>query len=89
MDGSFQYALPFSGGSILLNHTSPDHFTETEARIVEQFGEAFSFGYARFLDFRRLEQRNRALQISRAVANVQSAVAAMISSSDIVRVILC
>ena len=56
--------------------------------MVERLGEAFSFGYARYLDFRSLEQRNRALQIGRAVANVQSAVAAMTSSADIVRVIL-
>jgi signal transduction histidine kinase len=79
---------PFPGGSIALTHTSPHHFTESEARVLERFAEAFSFGYARFLDFRRLERRNRALQIGRAVARVQSAVAAMTSSADIVRVIL-
>ncbi len=54
---------PFPGGAITLTHTSPEHFTDNEARIVERFGEAFSFGYTRFLDFRRLERRNRALQI--------------------------
>ena len=77
---------PFKGGAILLSHTSRNHFTDNEARILERFAEAFSFGYTRFLDFRRLERRNRALQISGAVANVQSAVAAMTSSADIVRV---
>ncbi len=79
---------PFPGGAVVLSHTPPDFFSEREAKILEQFAEAFSHGYTRFLDFRRLERRNRALQIGRAVANVQSAVSAMTSSADIVRVIL-
>ena len=79
---------PFTGGAVVLSHTSSDFFSEREAKILEQFAEAFSHGYTRFLDFRRLERRNRALQIGRAVASVQSAVAEMTSSADIVRVIV-
>jgi signal transduction histidine kinase len=79
---------PFAGGAIALIHGKPHHFTENHARILERFAEAFSLGYARFLDFRRLERRNRELQIDQAVARIQNAVAAMKSSTDIVRVIL-
>ena len=86
MDGALGDAMPLQRGAIILTHTSAEHFTDNEARILERFAEAFSFGYTRFLDFRRLERRNRALQIGGAVANVQSAVAAMTSSADIVRV---
>ena len=78
---------PFNGGVISLSDTRPNHFGEREARILERFAEAFSLGYARHLDFRSLEQRNRELQIGQAVGRVQNAVAAMKSSADIVRVI--
>ncbi len=78
---------PFKGGAIALNHKHPDHYSEKDARILERFAEAFSLGYTRHLDFLRLEQRNRELQIGRAVGRVQNAVAEMKSSADIVRVI--
>ena len=78
---------PFKGGAIGLNHKLPNHYSEKDARILERFAEAFSLGYTRHLDFIRLEQRNRELQIGRAVGRVQNSVAEMKSSADIVRVI--
>jgi signal transduction histidine kinase len=78
---------PFKGGAIALNDTRTQHFTQEDARILERFADAFSLGYARYLDFRNLETRNRELQVSEAVGRVQNAVAAMKSSADIVRVI--
>ena len=53
---------PFLGGAVVLSHTPADFYTEREAEILEQFAEAFSLGYARFQDFRRLEQQNKLLE---------------------------
>jgi signal transduction histidine kinase len=52
---------PFSGGTIALQSRCRDHFSEREARILERLAEAVSLGYTRYLDFRRLEEQNRAL----------------------------
>jgi len=78
---------PFKYGSIGLNDTRAWHFSAEDAQVVERFAEALSLGYARYLDFRNLERRNRELQVSEAVGRVQNAVTAMKSSADIVRVI--
>ena len=77
---------PFAGGTIALTHIRPDHYSERDARILERFAEAFSLGYARHLDFRHLEQRNRELEIEWAVEQVQNAVQAMKTSADIMPV---
>lgn len=89
-EGYFRSSLraPFQGGVIALNDARAGHFSQEDAWILERFAEAFSLGYARYLDFRRLESRNRELQIGRAVAQIQTAVQAMNSSADFVRVIL-
>ena len=47
---------------IVLNHWKADQFNESDAQIVDRFAEAFSLGYARHLDFRRLEEQNRVLE---------------------------
>ena len=79
---------PFAGGTIALSDRRPDHFSKRGAEILEHFADAFSLGYARYLDFRNLEQRNRELEIERAVERVQIEVQAMKTSADIVPVIL-
>ena len=53
---------PFSGGTIALSDPGANPFNERDARILERFAEAFSLGYTRYLDFRRLEEQNRALE---------------------------
>jgi len=78
---------PFKYGSIGLNDTRAWHFSEEDAQVVERFAEALSLGYARYLDFRNLERRNRELQVGDAVGRVQNAVTAMRASADIVRII--
>ncbi|NKB69225.1 MAG: hypothetical protein GKR89_19320 [Candidatus Latescibacteria bacterium] len=78
---------PFIGGTIALTHHQVDHYTQADARILERFAEAFSLGYARHLDFRQLEARNRQLEIDRAVEKVQIAVQSMDNSAAIVPVI--
>ena len=77
---------PFSGGTISLTHSPPDHFSRREALILERFAEAFSLGYARYQDFRSMDRRNRELEVERAVGRVQITVQNMKSSADIVLV---
>ena len=53
---------PFRGGVIAVNHHQADYFTDAHADILDRFAKAFSIGYARYLDFRRLEAQNRELE---------------------------
>ena len=79
--------VPFSAGTIAIWDNRPDHFTEQDARILERFVEAFSYGYIRYENFRELEQQNRELEIERGLERIQNAVQSMNKSADIVRVI--
>ena len=72
---------PFSGGTIALSDSRPDHFVERDARILERFAEAISHSYTRYQDFQRLEQRNRELEIERGIERIQNAVQAMQQSA--------
>ena len=56
---------PFEGGVISVSHTRADAFDELDAEILTRFAKAFSLGYARYQDFRRLEEQNRELEIER------------------------
>ena len=53
---------PFSGGTIALSHRLAGLYSEADGRILERFADAFSLGYARYLDFQRLDQANKALE---------------------------
>jgi len=53
---------PFAGGTIALAHRLPRRYSEPDARILERFADAFSLGYARYLDFQRLDHANQALE---------------------------
>jgi signal transduction histidine kinase len=59
--------VPFAGGTIALSDPKPDHFSERDAYILERFAEAFTLGYTRYMDFRRLEEQNRALEAASRV----------------------
>ena len=79
--------VPFSDGSIAVTHEDPSMYTSRDVDLVAAFANAISLGFARFLDFQRLEVRNRELEIERAVERVQLEVQAMKTSADIVPVI--
>ena len=56
-------AVPFSHGVMLFNNLlNPNGLTEDHLSIAEDFARMISLGYARFLDFQRLEEQNRALE---------------------------
>jgi serine phosphatase RsbU (regulator of sigma subunit) len=52
---------PFTNGTLALSHRSPDLYGAADAHIIERFADAFSLGYARYLDFQHLAQTNQAL----------------------------
>ena len=79
--------VPFSHGSIALTAQEPDHFTQQDLDLIAAFAGAISLGFTRFLDFQRLEQRNRELEVERSLDRVQNAVQDMKTSADIVPVI--
>ncbi|MDP6778411.1 MAG: response regulator, partial [Candidatus Latescibacteria bacterium] len=55
--------VPFTHGLLLFNnHDEPERLSEEDFPIAEDFARMVSLGYARFLDFQRLESQNRALE---------------------------
>ena len=46
-----------------VNHFRRDVFTDADAETMGRFAKAFSLGYARYLDFRGLEEQNRELAL--------------------------
>jgi signal transduction histidine kinase len=55
-------SVPFTHGTVILGGAEPNQFSEDDSRTLEEFAEAISVGYKRFLDFHELERRNRELQ---------------------------
>ena len=64
-------SVPFSHGTIGFHSTQPDHFSESDLPTAARFAEMLSLGYARFLDFQRLDEQNNALH--EANARIQEA----------------
>ncbi len=54
--------VPFVHGTLALAGAAPNQYTEDEVLTLEEFAEAISVGYKRFLDFHELDQRNLELQ---------------------------
>ncbi|MEW6751322.1 MAG: HAMP domain-containing sensor histidine kinase [Candidatus Latescibacterota bacterium] len=53
--------VPFSHGSLAVVHGQPGRYGQKDLDLVAAFANALSLGFARFLDFRRLEEQNLAL----------------------------
>ena len=54
--------VPFSHGTIAVNHTRPDAFTEEDVELLRGFAEVLSEGYTRFEDMQKIEQSAEALR---------------------------
>lgn len=59
--GSF-LNVPFKHGTLFLVGRRSRQFREDDVRTLEEFGDAISVGYQRFLDFQELDRRHRELQ---------------------------
>jgi signal transduction histidine kinase len=53
---------PFTHGTLALGRGEPRRFTDDENRTLQEFAQAVSVGYKRFLDFQELDYRNRELR---------------------------
>ncbi|PYV88156.1 MAG: hypothetical protein DMG05_16035 [Acidobacteria bacterium] len=69
--------IPFSQGLISLAAAAPGDLTEEDEAILQQMAQAISVAYARFLDMRELEQKNRELREAQAQLVQAAKLAAM------------
>jgi len=53
---------PFAYGTLSLSTRKPAGFSPEEEALVAEFARVMTLGYARFLDFQRLEEQNRQIQ---------------------------
>lgn len=75
--------VPFAHGTVGYRERA---FVEEHAAVVGELARSLSLGYLRFLDFQRLEERNRELTIERALEQVRGEVAAMQESEDLLKI---
>ena len=80
-----QMSVPFSHGWLLFFTRSPEPFDPAHLDVAVEFARMLSLGYARYLDFERLEAQNRELTIERAVERVRAEASAMTKPGDIGR----
>jgi signal transduction histidine kinase len=74
--------VPFTHGFMVAARGDGGSFTPYELEIIGRFADLFSVGYARFLDFQRLERQNHLLRLTAAVHRVQHEVVRMEQSHD-------
>jgi len=54
--------IPFSHGTLAVNSTDPDAFSQDDIEILQTMAEVLSEGFRRMEDLQNLEQRNRELE---------------------------
>jgi len=54
--------VPFEYGTLVMNSTEAEEFSEEEIDILQGFAEVISLAYTRYLDFEKLEAQNREIQ---------------------------
>ena len=54
--------IPFSHGTLAVNSTDPDAFSQEDIEILQTMAEVLSEGFRRMEDLQNLEQRNRELE---------------------------
>ena len=54
--------VPFTYGTLAMNSTEVDEFSQAEIDILQGFADVMSLAYTRYLDFQRLEEANRRIQ---------------------------
>ena len=76
--------IPFPKGFVGLHTEDP---VPELISVIEQFTDALSLGYLRFLDFQQLEQQAEQARRERAVERVRAEAMAMRKSDDLLRVV--
>jgi len=80
--------VPYTYGTLAMNSTEVDEFSDDEIEILQGFAQVISLAYARFMDFQSLEEQNRRLAIERAVEHVRSEAMSMRASEDLMKVVV-
>ena len=79
--------IPFSHGGIFVLANPEEMYEQSDLRLVEQFADAVSLGYTRYLDLQAAEERNRQLIIERAAESVRAEAMAMRQADDIANLV--
>ena len=80
--------VPFAYGGIFVVAEEGLEFGQGDLHTVEQFADAVSLGYTRFLDLQAAEERNRQLVLEHAVERVRSEAMSMRASEDMLNVVV-
>ena len=80
--------VPFSHGTIAINHVRPDAFSEDDIGVLGQFANVLSEAYTRFEDIRRIEESEKALRRRAALDRVRVSVYQMRETSDVQSVLV-
>ena len=84
---TFVIDAPFAYGTLSLQSSRPDGFSEDDVALVAEFARVIQLGYARYLDFQNLERQNVELQRDRAVERIRTEVQSMDRVEDFERVL--
>ena len=84
---AFVIDAPFAYGTLSLQSSRPDGFSEEDVALVAEFARVIQLGYARYLDFQNLERQNAELQRDRAVERIRTEVQSMDRVEDFERVL--
>ena len=85
--GRSYITVPFAYGGIFVMAEEGVQFQQTDLELVEQFADAVSLGYTRFLDLQAAEERSLQLRRERAVERVRSEALSMRSGDDLLDVV--
>jgi hypothetical protein len=78
--------VPFSHGTLSINHKQPNAFTAADIDLLERFATIVSEGFQRFLD---ISERNQARRRIHAVDRVRGQVLLMDNEEDLDKVLEC
>ena len=79
-----QHFVPFAQGMLYVGSTAP--LPDEDIALTQEVATAFSVAYARYLDFERLEEQNRNLEVEQALERLRTRVAGMQKSADLLNV---
>jgi signal transduction histidine kinase len=79
--------VPFTYGTVAMNRTGSESFTDCDIGLLERFTEVFALGYRRHLDLAAAEERARQAELDGARQRLRSEVMSMKTAHDIEHVV--
>lgn len=78
--------VPFSHGTLAVNSLEPNAFSGRDVADLGALAEAISLAYTRYLDFGKLEEQNRKLEVEQILERVRGQALGMLQSEDLTAV---